>query len=63
MKTIAIWYLVYLNSNGAMVFSPPMKTQEECVRIQEVLPIYGSHASKCIQINEVVKELNVRSIF
>lgn len=64
MTTIAVWYLVTMTAASgvyAPVYSPPMATEAECVRVQkaikEVTPVVRhNHYSRCVQINELVKK-------
>lgn len=55
MNAITVWILVTVTSGGAAItsYSPPIVSQEECVKFQkEVNQVYGGGLvrSKCIQV-------------
>ena len=51
---ILVWVLmVFDGSHSALTYSPPVKTLEDCHRMQEYVDSRQGHfgSSKCIQVN------------
>jgi hypothetical protein len=54
---ILAWVLMNMNGYGAVSYSPPVKTVEDCQRLQKFLLERGVNAqrSQCIQINVLAR--------
>lgn len=56
MSGVLVWILVTVSdgsyNRGNVVYSPPLQTLEDCVRIQSYVQS-SSVNSKCIQVREV----------
>lgn len=46
---VLVWVLV--SAYYGLQYSPPMKTLEDCQRVQEMASKYSSSRTQCIQIN------------
>jgi hypothetical protein len=59
MNTVLVWFMVSISQYGAgyTTYSPPLKTQEDCQRLQDIA--YKSKAKEdtikhiCVQLNIV----------
>jgi len=53
---ILAWVLMNMDGYGAISYSPPVKTLEDCQRIQKLIldnRRNSQHTSQCIQVNVV----------
>lgn len=64
MKTMIVWYLVYVSTSysGSLQFSPPMTTKEDCEQLRQTIKqqvdndfLGFDRHTRCVQIKEVVK--------
>ena len=50
---ILAWVLMNINNDGAVTYSPPVKTVEDCQRMQKFIldRRYHQQDTQCIQVN------------
>jgi hypothetical protein len=57
MSAFLIWYFVTVSSNGAIVYSPPIKDKAECERVQKVMlntfSFYSVKQGRCIEMKVI----------
>jgi hypothetical protein len=45
-----VWFLITVSAHGSITYSPPMKTIEECQRLQKIIPQQGS---RCVELRVI----------
>ena len=48
--TTLVWFLITASSYGAITYSPPMQTIEECQRLQKIIP---QRNSRCVELRVI----------
>ena len=54
---ILAWVLMNMDAHGAISYSPPVKTVEDCQRLQKFIldRSYNHDRSQCIQVNVLAR--------